>query len=452
MLNNNNSLFHQILKMRYLFAFAARGVRRVLRDRRLLLVGAGYIAAGFVLCHVAGAAFSGPMAVAIGSLYRLALTILFAAVGCFGLWHLGLPKDFLRILGCLSKISLVNAAGEYPVLLSRKPSGKNARGEIWEFESYGVPASAFVDATEELESALDIALVTVKPGDDGRKVLLDVVPHPGPWPEVLPWAWNKLPEKASVIALGENRGEQVLQDFSVRPHLMIGGQTGSGKSVLMKTVMLQCLLHDWKVVLIDYKRLVDYGKVWKERCEMVTEDSTLLATLDGLCAEMERRLKLLAAENCANIDEYREKTGEFLPRVGVFFDEIAECLDAAKLTKEGKETKQRVEKSLSSLARLARAAGIHLVIATQRGGADVLPGQVRSNIQSICGIANENLSILTLGTAEADKRIPKDARGRFLKDDGTMFQGYFCRFEEADFDLLFGFTLVDADIDCKVVR
>lgn len=443
MTNEKRPLYKQVLQLRYLAVFLTKGAKRVLHDRRLFLAVIGYIAAAAAICYSVAVCYTGPAGIAVGKLYSLALAILFAAGGGAALYCLGTPKEFLRIMGCLSKISLVNAAGEYPVLLSRNPSDKSRRGEVWEFESYGVPVSACVDAAEALESALDIALVTVKPGEDGRKLLLEVVSHPGPWPTVLWWSLGKLPSKNSRIALGENRGEPVLHDFSVTPHLSINGTTGSGKSVLVKCVMLQCLLKGWTVVLIDYKRLVDYGTVWKDRCELVTEDAALVEYLEQLCAEMERRLDLFASVDCANLDEYIEKTGEMLPRIGVFFDEIAECLDKTGRTKEEKETKQRIEKSLSTLARLARAAGIHLVISTQRGSADVLPGQVRSNVQSICGIANENLSILTLGTADADKRIPKDAQGRFLRDDGTMFQGYYCQFKESDFDFLSGVTFVD---------
>lgn len=148
---------------------------------------------------------------------------------------------------------------------------------------------------------------------------------------------------------------------------------------------------------------------------------------------MERRLDLLHEADCPNIDVYNAKH-EALPRIAVCFDEVAEALEKSSgMSKADKERKEQISYLLGSLARLGRAAGVHLLLATQRGSAEVLSGQIRSNVQAICGIANENLSILTLGTADAHKRIPKTARGRFLREDGTMFQSHYCTFEESDF-------------------
>lgn len=364
------------------------------------------------------------------ALYRTALVIIFFGVGLVLLWVVGTPEKFCKIAFALSTVSLTNAAGEIPVLISRS-STKNA--EIWEFEAYGIPLSAFNDAIEKLESALDIAIIAADTGSNGRRVVLTVVPHPDPWPEILPWDKSKLPEKNSVVALGENRGQPIYNDFSVTPHLLLAGQSGSGKSVLLKSIMQQFLLKNWQVYLVDYKRGTDYGRVWESHCTFVTEDDTLLELLESVKTEMERRLDLLHETDCPNIDVYNSKH-EPLHRIAICFDETAEALEKSSgMSKETKERKEQISYLLGSLARLGRAAGIHIVLATQRGSADVLSGQIRSNIQAICGIANENLSILTLGTADAHKRIPKTARGRFLREDGVMFQGYYSDFDELNF-------------------
>lgn len=433
-MDEQRTLFKQVLKTRYLLQAITTGVQRLCTGKRLLRYAGAYLLSFFVLCRIVSASSTGIFAGIIAALYNAALAIIFFSAGLVLLWTLGTPKEFIPIMFAMTKIQgLTNAAGEIPVLLSR--TSTDSGGEIWEFEAYGIPLSTFHDAVEKLESALDVAIVTADTGSDGRKILLTVVPHPGPWPSVLPLDKFKLPEKNSVVALGENRGQSVYNDFSVVPHLLITGQSGSGKSVFLKTIMLQFLFkQQWLVCLVDYKRGADYGRSWESRCALITDDESLLELLQAVKTEMERRLDLLHETDCPNIDVYNAKHAAS-PRIAVCFDEVAEALETSSgMSKEDKERKEQISYLLGSLARLGRAAGIHLLLATQRGSAEVLSGQIRSNVQAICGIANENLSILTLGTADAHKRIPKfSARGRFLREDGTMFQSYYCTFEESDF-------------------
>lgn len=434
-MDNNRTLFKQILQARYVLKGIFSGFRRVCKEPRLWLYSMAYLLLMWAACRIASIAATGPLAAMIASLYRIAFTFLFAAGGFVLLWMLGTPKGFLKISFAMTKVSdLSNAAGEIPVLISRAPTA-GGHSEYWEFEAYGVPLSAFINALERLESALDIAIVTADTGNDGRKIVLTVVPHPGPWPKVLLWDISKMPLKYSAVALGENRGELITNDFSITPHLLLAGQTGSGKSVLLKIIMLQILHKGWQVYLADYKRGSDYGRNWETRCTLLTDDMPLLEALEEIRTEMERRLDLLHETDCPNIDIYNSKYGTQVPRIAICFDEIAEAVEKTSgMSKAEKERKEQISYLLSSLARLGRAAGVHLILATQRGSADVLAGQIRSNINAICGIANENLSLLILSTADAHKRIPKTARGRFIREDGTMFQAYYSDFTADEFN------------------
>lgn len=432
-MDEKRAVFKQLLSTRYIIQAVVRGAKYIYYKKRLRRAAAVCLSALVILCVFTDAFATGPLAGALAALYRIALVSLLVFVGPVFLWWLGNPNDFIKIEFALTKIGLTNAAGEIPILLSRTLAGAG-RGEVWELEAYGIPLSAFNDAAEKLEAALDIALVSADTGSNGRRVRLHVVPHPGPWPEVLKWDRSKMPSRNAAAALGENRGQLIQNDFSVTPHLLLAGQTGSGKSVLLKCLMLQFFLKGWRVYLIDYKRGADYGRSWEDRCELVTEDEALLKLLEDVCAEMERRLELFHEKDCPNIDVCNSKCGAGMPRIAVCFDEVAEALEKSSgMSREEKERKEKLSHLLSSIARLGRAAGIHLVLATQRGSAEVLSGQIRSNVQAVCGIANENLSILTLGTADAHKRIPKTARGRFLTEEGVMFHSYFSDFGEADF-------------------
>lgn len=107
-------------------------------------------------------------------------------------------------------------------------------------------------------------------------------------------------------------------------------------------------------------------------------------------------------------------------------DEVAEILDKTGADKERKDTITEIESALSMIARQGRAFGIHLVLATQRPDANILSGQIKSNIDMrICGKADSILSTIILGNGSADEMIPKYSQGRFLLEDGTIFQGFY---------------------------
>ena len=100
-------------------------------------------------------------------------------------------------------------------------------------------------------------------------------------------------------------------------------------------------------------------------------------------------------------------------------------LDKTGLNKEQKELLSQIESKLSTIARQGRAFGIHLILATQRPDANILPGQIKNNIDCrVCGRADNVLSQIILDCADAADRVPKDIPGRFLTSDGTLFQAY----------------------------
>ena len=106
-------------------------------------------------------------------------------------------------------------------------------------------------------------------------------------------------------------------------------------------------------------------------------------------------------------------------------DEVAEVLDKTGLSPEEKKLISQIENKLSIIARQGRAFGIHLILATQRPDANLIPGQIRTNLGCrICGRADNILSQIILDSTAAADQIPKESRGRFRLHDGTLFQGY----------------------------
>ena len=219
--------------------------------------------------------------------------------------------------------------------------------------------------------------------------------------------------------------EPVTVDLANTPHVLLGGSTGSGKSVLLKLLLMQSLHKGATVYISDFKGGVDFPKVWHERCQMCFDEEALLELLTTLVNELERRKTLFAEQGYPNIAAYNKGTGEHLKRLIFACDEVAEVLDKTGMDKAQKGRVGQIESKLATIARLGRAFGIHLILATQRPDAQLIPGQIRNNLDCrICGRAERVLSELVLDSPAAAEQIPKDARGRFLLYDGTVFQSY----------------------------
>lgn len=207
---------------------------------------------------------------------------------------------------------------------------------------------------------------------------------------------------------------------------MLGGSTGSGKSILLKLLLMQALQKGAEVYIADFKGGVDFPPVWHRKCHMCFQENDLLYILGQLVAVLEYRKGRLAETGCPNLDEYNKITGEALPRLVFACDEVAEVLDKAGRSKEDKERLGQIENKLATIARLGRAFGIHLILATQRPDATIIPGQIRNNLDfRVCGRADSVLSQIILDNTSAADQIPKDAQGRFITGDGTVFQGYY---------------------------
>lgn len=158
---------------------------------------------------------------------------------------------------------------------------------------------------------------------------------------------------------------------------------------------------------------------------MCFEEQDLLNVLTGLVEELERRKRAFAEAGCPDIDRYNRATGKGLERLIFACDEVAEVLDRTGAGSERKKLLSQIENRLATIARLGRAFGIHLILATQRPDSNIIPGQIKNNMDfRVCGRADSVLSQIILDNTCAADQIPKDARGRFITGDGTVFQGY----------------------------
>ena len=179
------------------------------------------------------------------------------------------------------------------------------------------------------------------------------------------------------IALGKSiSGEPVVGDLASMPHLLIAGTTGSGKSVCINTIILSLLYRHTpdrcKFILIDPKmlELSTYEGIPHLLCPVITEAKKAASVLGWVVKEMESRYRLMTKEGVRNIDGYNLKHKLPMPYIVVVVDEMSDLMLVA-----GKE----IENYIQKLSQMARAAGIHIIMATQRPSVDVITGTIKAN-------------------------------------------------------------------------
>jgi S-DNA-T family DNA segregation ATPase FtsK/SpoIIIE len=179
------------------------------------------------------------------------------------------------------------------------------------------------------------------------------------------------------IALGKNiSGKAIVGDLAAMPHLLIAGTTGSGKSVCINTIILSLLYRHTpdkcKFILIDPKmlELSTYEGIPHLLCPVITEAKKAASVLGWVVKEMESRYRLMTKEGVRNIDGYNTKHKLPMPYIVVVVDEMSDLMLVA-----GKE----IENYIQKLSQMARAAGIHIIMATQRPSVDVITGTIKAN-------------------------------------------------------------------------
>jgi len=235
-----------------------------------------------------------------------------------------------------------------------------------------------------------------------------------------------------VVALGRDvAGSPIVADLAKLPHLLIAGQTGSGKSVSINSIITSLLMtatpDEVRLILCDPKRveLAGFNNIPHLVVPVVTDHDKILNALYWAVGEMDRRYRLFARATARNIEKYNEmRTGhDRVPYVVLVIDELADLMISAPI---------QVEKAITRIAQLARATGIHLVVATQRPSVDVITGLIKANIPARIAFATassiDSRTILDMTGAEKllgrgdmlvlppDAPKPVRAQGVFVSD------------------------------------
>ncbi len=288
---------------------------------------------------------------------------------------------------------------------------------VTKYEVYpdvGVKVSKIVNLHDDLALALAAKDIRIEAPIPGKSAIGIEVPNTEvaqvSLREVVQHA-QSLPSKL-LFGLGRDiAGEAITAELNKMPHLLIAGATGSGKSVCVNGIITSILLrakpHEVKMMMIDPKKveLNVYNGIPHLLAPVVTDPKKASQALKKIVSEMERRYDLFSDTGTRNIESYNEyidKVNEredenhpHLPYVVVLIDELADLMMVAS---------NEVEDSITRLAQMARAAGIHLIIATQRPSVDVITGVIKANIPSRIAFsvssATDSRTILDGGGAE----------------------------------------------------
>jgi S-DNA-T family DNA segregation ATPase FtsK/SpoIIIE len=279
---------------------------------------------------------------------------------------------------------------------------------VYEIEiAAGTRASQIIKLSEDVARLLGVASVQINvmpgsptlaveiPNEQRETILLN---------SVLASEEFKTTTAALPLALGlDVMGEVVITDLATMPHVLVSGTTGSGKSVGINAMIISLMTalsaDDCKFLMIDPKmlELSIYNGIPHLVQPVITDPRESIRALEDMVEEMERRYRLLADARVRNIKAYRE-AGNDLPYIVVFIDEFADLMQTGGKTLEG---------LVQRLAQKARAAGIHVVMATQRPSVDVVTGVIKSNFPArICfRVSSEIDSRTALGQGGAQNLL-----------------------------------------------
>ncbi|MDQ5971953.1 MAG: segregation ATPase FtsK/SpoIIIE, family [Patescibacteria group bacterium] len=246
--------------------------------------------------------------------------------------------------------------------------------------------------------------------------------------------WSDVKGPLGFVIGKDIAGQPIVGDLSKMPHLLVAGQTGSGKSVMINDILTSLLYRntpsDLKLILVDPKQveLTPYNDIPHLLTPVINEPEKCISALKWAVAEMERRLKTMSEVNRRNIEEYNNlKKEEGMPYIVIVIDELADLMMVAA---------RDVEALVVRLAQKARAAGIHLVLATQRPSVDVITGLIKANVPARIAFTTasqvDSRTIIDQIGAEkllgrgdmllltSDMPKPKRVQAAFIEDAETM--------------------------------
>ena len=276
---------------------------------------------------------------------------------------------------------------------------------LFAFNSF-ISLSEWHKKKDILEKLLNTKILAIK--QDSKDIrITQLICEMKPLPTMVKWDDSHI-KRGDVLTVGIGVYGTMSINLNKYPHALICGETGSGKSNVLKCLIHQSLIKKYEVILIDFKRAVSFSE-FNDKVQVYYEYDETVKVLSNLVEETKKRLDLFRESHVEDINCYNQQSNVHLKRKIIFIDELAELLKI-----KDKAISNSLYDSIETLARIARSAGIHLIVGIQRPDSTIVTGQIKNNIPfRLCGhFVDKEPSQIVLNNDLATS-LP-DTKGRFI--------------------------------------
>ena len=332
--------------------------------------------------------------------------------------------------------NLRNGKNETPFVIKRIRLWENLKIEKIIMNSNGIDISRLDNnIINDLSATLNREIIDIKNAKNKKNILeISTINPKYRIPDEIEWKNSYLSNIPFELILGESIKGKVKINLDKTPHILIGGTTGCGKTMLLENLIYQAKQKNAIIRVGDLKGLdFDYINNYEDndfksagirffdkQCKILTDNESVLKELKIIRNEITERKIKFSNDRCNNINKYNKLYPDYqLSRIIFVIDEVGTLLSG--------ENKDLI-KEISYIAMQGRAFGVHLILSTQRPDCNMLDGQIKSNLDvRICGrTPDRSLSEVVLGKGNynADTMIRKEDRGVFITNNDEIFRGY----------------------------
>lgn len=314
------------------------------------------------------------------------------------------------------EIKLIGMGGQVPLFFGED---ENEYYRVYGFKTV-VPLKNWIKVQDQLETYFNIKIAKIS--NDGNNFnIIHIYAIKKDLPTRIMWKPEYILPNEDQLILGIDVLGTVYIDLNEHAHSFIAGATGCGKSNILKCLITQCIDKEHDIKLIDFKRGVAFS-VFENVTDIITDYETVRQLLIDLVQETNKRLDMFRINHVEDFKEYNALANKAkIKRIIVFIDELAELMRSSD-----KEANKAIIDSLETITRTSRAAGINLIMGTQRPDSTIINGQIKSNvILRVCGHFSDPEPSRIMLNSDLAANLPM-IKGRFiLKTDGYReFQAY----------------------------
>jgi len=277
-----------------------------------------------------------------------------------------------------------------------------------------IPVNNWLSRKDELEMCFGEKIIDIKQNTEDNRII-DVLVQASPLPAYLEWD-NEFIDRNNTLSIGMSYMGIVGMNLEKYPHAFIAGETGSGKSNILKCLIYQALAKNYDVILIDFKRGVSFAD-FSDKVTIYYEYPEVIKVLKEMVGETNARLDKFRNTKVDNINDYNRTADNQLQRKIIFIDELAELLKT-----RDKETSNTLNDSIETLTRLSRAVGIHLIMGIQRPDSTIISGQIKNNVSfRVCGRFVDREPSRIMLSSDVASNLP-NIKGRFIVKDDDLYE------------------------------